>query len=163
MIGSGNNNYELLLKRIVVLVACELLVFMAICLRGASTYKLHKKDYVSVKGTVVENTVERRREHRTRGGYRYKYEHYTIIKVTEFDGTVYKVKATRRLQDKIGETVVIAINPLDDKKNIIKGVWTRGFCPYGIMGGDYIYLLQVPILIILFGKRRGRKDSFRKF
>ena len=156
---SGNNNFELALKMIAVIVACEVLVFMAICSRGASTYKLHKKDYVLVKGTV-EDTVR----YIVRGRYRHDFS-YTIIKVTEFDGTVYKVKATRRPQDKIGETVIIAINPLDDKKNIIKGVWTRAFCPDRIMETEFIYFV-LPILIIpivISGKRGDGKDSFRKF
>ncbi|MBD5106317.1 MAG: hypothetical protein HDT41_04995 [Lachnospiraceae bacterium] len=160
MRGSGNDNYELDLKRIAVIVACAVLSFLFAYSRESFKYILHKKDYVLVQGTVEDTVVRTRLGHH--GHLKHKY--YTIIKVTEPDGSVYEVQAIRRAKDKIGKTVVIAINPLDDKKNTIKGVWTSGFWPYGNIK-MFLYCFGILIVIIpgvISGKRGEWKRFFKK-
>lgn len=131
-----NNKKYILLRKMFPLIFCLFYLMFSWSFADYIEYTSYKNNYILVSGNIEE--------------FDYKAigklgQDYSIINI-DFNGSLYKVKVTRRHKDKIGQVVQIAINPLNGSEKIQEGVWTKPFLPYG----SILFVLCIGATAILY-------------
>lgn len=124
--------------------------FFSIGYADYTEYNQHREEYIVVNGTIEYFDWERTN---SRGGG----INYSIIQI-DYNGSLHMVKVRRRLNDRTGRIVQIAIDPSKCNEKMQGGVWTTYFLPYNSILVLCIMVLGVVLCAL---KLSGEGKVFR--